>query len=494
MNNTVSPVQITPQDFLSKYQNDPVAFFTDVLDVKPEHVWGKMREVAESVLRNQFTCVKAGNSLSKSYTVSRLALWFLYCHYPSTVITTAPSHNQVESIIWKEIAEAHALAKVPLGGEMLKTSLDLQKATSGRKWFAVGFSTKPDTVTNQATRLQGYHNENVLVILDEAAGILPEIYDAVMKLLTTPKQKLIAIGNPTIAHGNFVDCFKDKKFNKITISVLDSPNYIEGKEIIPGLSGREFVEHVKDKWGETSNYYKAMVLGEIPDEDVDALLPLAWIEKAEGKKVDHYFGYLKRFITWDVADGGEDLHVIKAWENTTEIDSVEVQGKKVEEVEPQVWRMLRKVGGNAIIVDGDGIGRVAVSLLEQSKDKAVKIIPFYGSDKNVNEPETFENKRHEAAWQMRNLFEKEIISISNIPEQREELASIKLTLHRKGYIAVEKKADLKKRIGRSPDRMDAIMMMAGMIDEVPALDKEKKKRYGWRNWKNRLYNFTPETV
>lgn len=490
---------MTPFEIIEKYKNSPIGFMTEVLDVLPEYVWGKMKEVSESVLNNQFTAVKAGHSLSKSYTVSRLALWFLYTHYPSTVITTAPSYNQVESILWKEIAEAHNLAKVPLGGEVLKTSLDLQKATDGKKWFAVGFATKPDTVTSQVTRLQGFHNENVLVIMDEAAGILPQVWDAVMKLLTTPKQKLIVIGNPTVAHGNFVDCFKDKDFNKITISCYDSPNYIEGKEVIPGLSGKDFVEKIRNKYGEHSNFFKAMVLGEIPDEDVDALLQLSWIEKAEGAKVDHYFGYTKRFVTWDVADGGEDIHVIKAWENTTEIDSVEIQGKKVEEVEPYVWRLVRKINGNAIIVDGDGIGRVAVQLLEMAKDKKTFILPFYGSSKEVNDPETFEHRRSEGYWQMRNLFEKGIISISNIPEQREELASIKLDMEsmgaRKGFIAVEKKKDLKERIARSPDRMDAIMMMAAMIDEVPSIDKEdKKKRYGWKTWRNRLYEFTPETV
>jgi hypothetical protein len=466
---------------------------TEVLDVAPEHVWCKMVEVAESLRDHQYTVVKAGNSLSKSYSVARLALWFLYTHYPSTVITTAPSQTQVEEILWREIAQAHANARIPLGGELLKTSLDLQKSVKGKKWFATGFATRPDTVTQQATRVQGFHNENVLVIMDEAAGVLTEIWDAVAKLLTTPRQKFLAIGNPTVAHGDFVDCFKDAKFNKVTISVLDSPNYIAKTEVIPGLSGVEFVEQTKAKYGEGSNFYKAMVLGEIPSEDVDALLQMAWIEAAENRKVEHYFGYTKRFVTWDVADGGDDPHVIKAWENTTEIDSVELLGKKVEEAEPYVWRMLRKYRGNTIVVDGDGIGRVAVSLLEQTKDKNTFIIPFYGSSTEVNTPETFLHKRSEACWDMRNMFEKGIISIASIPEQREELAAIKLDQDtRKGNIAVEPKKLLKKRINRSPNHMDNIMMMAGMFEEIPVVEKAEKKRYK-RNFFG-MYEFTPATV
>lgn len=472
------------------YQNNPIEFFTECLDVKKEYVWTKMEEIANSVKDHQYTCVKAGNSLSKSYTLGRIALWFLYTHYPSTVVTTAPSQVQVEDILFKEIAAAHSNAKIPLGGTVLKTSLDLQAVYGGDKWFCSGFSTRPDTVTQQATRFQGYHNAHVLVIFDEAAGILPEIWDAKDKLVTNPKVKFVCVGNPTTARGHFVDCFKNRIYNKITVSVFDSPNYKAGKEVVPGLSGREFVEFVKNKYGESSNYYKAMVTGEIPDEDVDSLIPISWIERAECSKVDHNFRFTKRYVVWDVADGGDDLNVIKAFENTTEIDSVEIRGKKVEEVEPYVWRLLRKIDGNCIVVDGDGIGRVAVQLLQASVDKSVTIIPFEGSSREVREPENFYNRRHEAHWKMRELFEKRWVSIASDPTMREELASIMLVDHTKGFIAVEPKKDLKERLGRSPDKGDCIMMMAGTFEDVPVI---KKLQAAYAHVERDEYPFSPET-
>jgi phage terminase large subunit len=483
---------------MKKWAKDPIKFFTECLDVKKEHVWEKMEEISCSVRDNQFTCVKAGNSLSKSYTVARIALWFLYTHYPATVVTTAPSNIQVEEILWREINAAHSNAKIPLGGEPTKTALDLQtwskkKGIKGiEKWNAIGFATKPDQAEQHATRFQGFHNHNVLIIMDEAAGIHKKIWEAVDKLLTTSSQKMCVIGNPTMSKGDFVDCFKDARFNKITVSVYDSPNYKAGEEIIPGLSGRPFVEFVKTKYGEHSNYFKAMVTGEIPDEDVDSLIPISWIERAEGRVVEHPFKFDKRYVVWDVADGGDDLNVVKAFENTTEVDSVEVRGKKVEEIEPYVWRLLRKVDGNAIVVDADGIGRVAVGLLEQSKSKDVKIIPFEGSSREVNEKDVFYNRRHEAHWKMREMFEQNLLSISAIPDQREELASIKLVDHSKGFIAVEKKKDLKERLGRSPDRSDAIMMMCGCFDEVPII-KKRDSRYPLKR-RDADYPFNPATV
>ncbi|RKY33849.1 MAG: hypothetical protein DRP78_07155, partial [Candidatus Omnitrophota bacterium] len=131
-------------NFQKKYRNDPVGFFTDCLDVEPKHIWSKMTEVLLSVRDNRKTAVKAGHSVSKSYSSGRLVLWFLYCFYPSTVITSAPSNTQVEEILWREIRDAHSKAKIPLGGNLTHTKLELAE-----KWFAYGFSTRPDTVTQQ---------------------------------------------------------------------------------------------------------------------------------------------------------------------------------------------------------------------------------------------------------------------------------------------------------------------------------------------------------
>lgn len=462
---------------VKKYQADPCSFLTEVLDVKPEHLWYKMRLILESIRDNKKTAVKAGHSVSKSFTAGRAALWFLYNFFPATVITTAPSHPQVEEILWREIRHAHANAKVPLGGHVTKTKIELAE-----KWFAYGFATKPDTVTQEATRMQGYHNENLLLILDEAPGILPQIWDSAMTLLSSGNARLLVIGNPTMATGDFADCFKDPTFNKITIAVPDTPNYKEDREVIPGLSGREYEADVIRKYGKDSNYYKARVGGQIPDTDIYALIPLSWIERAENRMTAKTYKVRKRFITVDVADGGDDNHVIKAWENKTQIDELVIPDKKVEELEPHVWRMLRKIDGNAIVWDNDGIGRVLGGLLRASADKNTTLIPFEGSSQQVNEPADFEYRYSEGHWAMRKDFENDEICIFKNEEQREEIASVKLVDHRKGFITIEQKKFLKKRIGRSPDHKDAVMMMSACYDEVPAHSKTADSSY--KDWAN----------
>lgn len=245
-----------------KMRQHPEWFFQEILGVPQEYLWPKMLEVMHSVRDHQYTAVKAGHSVSKSFTAARLALWFLICYGPkATVITTAPGDNQVRNILWREIRDAHSSAKCALPGKPLTISYELDD-----KWFAIGFATRPDTVTQQATAFQGFHNEHVLIIFDEAAGIMPQIWEASEGLMTSGDCRFLAIGNPTSAFGKFVDCFApDSQYNQITISVLDTPNYKEGREVIPGLSGQAYERSMRNKYGPRSNTYRARVLGEIPE-------------------------------------------------------------------------------------------------------------------------------------------------------------------------------------------------------------------------------------
>jgi len=248
-------------ELVKRGRAEPGWFMSNVLDVKSAHLWPKMTEMLESCRDFERTTIGAGHGVSKTYTMGRLCLWFLYCYYPSTVVTTAPTGEQVKNLLWREIRQSHANAKIPLGGKLTTTMLDLQ-AETGIRWFATGFSTRPDTVTTEATAFQGYHNDHLLIIFDEAAGILPEIWRA-SEHIGAPFKRFIAVGNPTSAWGDFASSLKDDSFNRMKISVTDTPNFKEGREVIPGVYGKTYEERIRLKYGVNSDDYKVRVLGEI---------------------------------------------------------------------------------------------------------------------------------------------------------------------------------------------------------------------------------------
>lgn len=247
-------------DLMARGREDYSWFMTHCLDVNPKHLWCKMREINDSIRDNKKTVIGAGHGVSKTYTMARVALTFLYCHPPATVVITGPSWHQVKDEMWREIRASHGNSKVYLGGHVTTVGVDMQPL-SKRKWFMFGISTKPDTVTQEATRLQGHHNTHFLKIIDEAAGVHPAIWKVMEHIGSKSHDRTVAIGNPTAAKGEFAEAIKDPAWNYINVSVLDTPNYINDSEEIPEVYGREYERDIRLKYGEDSDEYRVRVKG-----------------------------------------------------------------------------------------------------------------------------------------------------------------------------------------------------------------------------------------
>lgn len=274
------------------YRGDPVGFLHNILGLPELYIWPKMVEILNSVRDNQFTGVRAGHSVSKTFTAGRVVPWFKTCFQPSTIITTAPSDNQVRNQLWREIHSAYAGSRVPLGGKLttlqwevkprkeILESLPPEIREAWEKNFAIGFSTSPDSVTEHATRMQGWHNIWLLVVLDEVCGLYPQIWRTVMEGLIIDEQcKVLAIGNPTDPECEFARaCYSsdvekmesndtyisDEGWNIITVAATDTPNYKQDKKVIPGLAGRDYVARIVKKYGENGDGTRIRVKGLFP--------------------------------------------------------------------------------------------------------------------------------------------------------------------------------------------------------------------------------------
>ena len=317
------------------YRQDPVGFGVHVLGLRPDYVWPKMREVCESVRDHQMTAVPAGHSVSKTYTAGRIIVpWFKSCFQPSTVITTAPSDNQVRNQLWREIRSSFAASKVPLGGKIatahwdckpspgILESLKPEQRADWEKNFAVGFSTSPDSATEHATKMAGWHNEWLLVILDEACGIAPQIWATVLEaLMVNDRCRLLAIGNPTDPEGEFADVCRldgkldhlegdsksymsDQGFHVVPVSCLDTPNYQEDREVIPGLAGRDYEARICTKHPIGSNGWLIRIKGAFPSHREGTYYGQELTAAKREGQVGHY-PYDPAFPVYRFADFGD---------------------------------------------------------------------------------------------------------------------------------------------------------------------------------------------
>jgi hypothetical protein len=94
------------------YVRNPVGWVTSTLG---EFWWSGQHRMAQSVVENRYSAFKASHDVSKSHTMSRLALWWIDVHPPGEafVVTTAPTTPQVEAILWRYMGNAHKKAGLP---------------------------------------------------------------------------------------------------------------------------------------------------------------------------------------------------------------------------------------------------------------------------------------------------------------------------------------------------------------------------------------------
>src|SRR5947208_3321001 len=287
---------------------DPTLFASAILRLD---VWSKQCEILQSVASQQRTAVKACHASGKTFVAAVLVLWWITSRLQAIAVTTAPTWTQVERLLWGEIHHAIGQSRIAYP-KPTATSLQL---SPGR--YAIGLS------TNEGIRFQGFHG-NVLIILDEAPGILSEIWEAIEGIRAGGDVRVLALGNPTIASGPFYDAFTANRggWATFTISAFDSPNLhgLTLEELLalpddeldraarPYLVTRRWVREKYAEWGPGHPLWEARVLGQFPRQAEDALISLAWLEAASLRTESDERGPLCAGL--DVAGPGEDETVL----------------------------------------------------------------------------------------------------------------------------------------------------------------------------------------
>lgn len=443
---------------------DPEWWVRSVLGHTP---WKKQIEILESVRDNTTTAVKSCHGAGKSFSAADVALWYLYTHRPSIVLTTAPTDRQVKGILWKEIRKAYQRSIYPLGGDMLTQELKLDA-----DWFAWGF-TAPDY---DPDRFQGFHEVHILVVVDEASGVSEEIYEGIDGVLTSEHARLLMIGNPTNPSGRFAKAFKSEGVSKISISAFDTPNFtrfnITEKDIIentwqdmitddlpaPYLVTPRWVYDRYRSWGESSPLYLSRIKAQFPAQSNDTLIPLHLIEAAIERTL--HAGSPSE-LGVDVARFGADETVIchragpvaRIIKTIQKCDTMELTGIVVQQI--------RETASSVAKIDAIGVGAGVLDRLNELEMPAQDM----QSGAAAKDPERYKNARAEWWWGLRTRFEDGDIDIENDEVLLSQLANIRYKVTSRGQILIESKEEMKKRGFPSPDRADALMLAFAETEE-----------------------------
>jgi hypothetical protein len=441
-----------------RYYDDPVGFARDVLGVEP---WDRQAEFLCAVAEHARVALKSGHKTGKSNALAILALWFVCTRIDARVIFTNSGQRQVRNVNYRELRILHRRAAKLIGGIMSELPDRGLQFDDGRE--IVGW------VTDEVDRWGGISGANLLFICDEASGIPEAIFDAINGNCAGDNALLVLTGNPLRPVGYFYDAFTTRSagWKLLTISSLESPNIREQREVIRGLASCKWRQQMEDDYGLESPLYQTRVLGEFAAQSEYSVIGLADVNAAVARSETADFENAGPLILGvDAARFGDDESVIVVRRGNVTLAPIAIRNADGPTLAAEVAKVAMKYRRDGerprVRVDVIGIGASPYDALK--KYNWLKAEPI-----NVGESPTIDD--HYALLRDQLWFEmakwiKGGGCIVNDRKLHGELCAPVYSFDIRGNRKVESKADIKKKIKRSPDRADALAL-AVMDDARP---------------------------
>jgi hypothetical protein len=454
----------------SPYKYDRVAWARDCVLWRPgEGLTGYQEEILAALDEHHRVCVRGPHGIGKTAIDAFVVLHFATTRDVEQIDwknpTVASAWRQLTHFLWPEIRKwARRLNWNNIGRdpfsihEMLKQNLKLRTGEA----FAVA--------SDDASAIEGAHADSILYLLDESKTIPPEVWDAIEGAFsgagadTAAESFALANSTPGEPSGRFFDIQTRKPgyedWHVIHVTLDDA--------IAAGRISREWADQRLRQWGAKSPVYRNRVLGEFAEQDRDSVIPLAWVEAAierwQAAQVTEGFdkGQLRN-VGIDVARSGDDKTVFArrygvfydeliVTEKQTTMDTANLAYPMV--MAPGVWATVDVVGLGAGVVD-----RLRELKADAVAFNGAESTPMLDRSGEVG----FLNKRAASWWNLREMLDPDNGDDLMLPPDDEligDLTAPKWRMSAGGKIQIEKKEDVQKRIGRSPDRGDAVVYAA----------------------------------
>lgn len=459
-------------NFLRKYTNDPLLFAEEVLNLglgSPEELMDHQRAVLARI-RDGFSggltearrlAIRSGHGVGKTRLLSIIAVWFLVTRYPQKTVVTAPTAGQLEGSLWPEIKVLSR--RLPLFihdlFEFMADTIRLKADPEGS--FTVARTASPEN----AESFQGIHSKNVLFIWDEAAGIDQRLYNAARGSMADPNSMTLLAGNPTRINNYFHEAFT--KNAKLWVRFRVSS--VGKKTVHP-----DFIEEIKETFGEDSNEYRVRVLGEFPDTEDESYISAGSVRSAMERIIQ--VPPLSAVVYGvDPARFGDDRTVITKRRGTfclekqivlNKASTMEIVGRIVAEAEIDRDRLVSEYKAHnrpllylppvpaQIVVDVIGLGGGVVDRL---RELGYDVLAANAAEKATSDVNCV--RERDAIWKRgKAWFERGMCSVYRDTELQTELTAPHYSYTSAGELQVESKKEMKKRGLRSPDKADSALL------------------------------------
>ena len=495
-----------------RWANDPVGFAYYILGVE---LWQWQKDFLESIRDNKRTAASGGRKIGKDFGVAVASLWWYGTRKDARVFLTATNNRQVDGIAYLEIRKLKTRAgrcvdckrlddeklhrgerpgPIPCPHSAILTGEMGQLARTGVT--STDFREIKGATSKDPEGMAGLSGAAILAIIDEASGYDEEVYNAIVGNLAANGCREVLISNPTRARGFFFDTFYVAKrmdqFRRFEVPSTATPNYIEGREVFPGLASREWVEERKLEWGEDSALYKVHVLGQFVLNEEGSIFTIEALAEACARWFDAS------------EEGRLSIGVDPAGESGKGDESAFAarRGKKIRSVtvrrglspEGHLVEILGIIATNRrdtdreppkVVVDSDGeVGARVYSCLRgylETHPEAFDLVRVRGSDKSPREPLVYDRTRDALAACFRDWL-RDGGAIPDDAKLLRELNAFRwVDHHASGKTKLIPKDKLREILERSPDRADACVLScwhAAKDSIVPEKEEQQAQHPG----------------
>lgn len=463
------------------YHGNPVGFIQECIIWEPgKEPTEYQLDVADRIVNDGRVSVCGPHGLGKTALASWIILWFALTRDALNedwkVPTTASVWRQLEKFLWPEIhkwvkkLDWEKLERRPLieGDELLDMSIKLRTGSA----FAVA--------SDDPAKIEGAHADQLLYVYDESKAIMPATFDASEGAFsgagddTAAEAFALASSTPGEPNGRFYEIQKRKPGTEDW-----HPRTVTKEEVIKaGRMSQDWANQRKLQWGEESAVYQNRVEGKFASSEEDTVIPLSWVEAANQRWMELADeGKIKGArpldnIGCDIARSGKDKTVLAPRAAAVLLELRRFTRQGTMDTTGLIAGMLR--GTNAwATVDVIGIG---AGVVDRLVEMGLPTVGFNSSVKtevlDASGELGFTNTRSAAWWNLRELLDPDA-KTEPIALPPDDLLTGDLTaphwrVMSGGRIQVESKDDIIKRLGRSTDDGDAVVMAfwEGQLEEV----------------------------
>lgn len=399
------------------------------------------------------TALSSGHGAGKSAFCAMIIHWAMSTMPDTRGVVTANTATQLKTKTWAELAKWHGMCINGHWFEVSATSMFSADPAHKDTW-------RIDAIpwTEQKSEaFAGLHNKGrrIIVIFDEASAIPPIIWQVTEGALTDERTEILwfVFGNPTRSEGRFHDCFF--KLRKYWFT-----RKIDSRTV--KITNKAFLQSLVDRYGEDSDIVKVRVRGEFPSTSVSQFIGTDLTDAAKDRAKTLVMQDIKGcpiIFGLDVARFGDDNSVLWMRQGVYTKRIFSVNGYDTVRLSNLLIFHKNEWKPAAVFIDiSGGLGAGVYDMVKALGHKNVFPVNF---GEKATKSNKYRNKRCEIYGECKEW----LIDGGCLPSEGEEseyisedLTAVDYFIDNMSRTALEEKADIKEKIGRSPDDGDALCL------------------------------------